>query len=38
VMAEFSLKGLGGFNNKLVSLMQSRILGFDKTQQSWTQR
>ena len=38
VMAEFSLKGLGGFNNKLVSLMQSRILGFDKTHQSWTQR
>ena len=38
VMAEFSLKGLGGFNNKLVSLMQNRILGFDKTQQSWTQR
>ena len=38
VMAEFSLKGLGGFNNKLVSLMQNRILGFDQTQQSWTQR
>ena len=38
IMAEFSLKGLGSFNNKLVSLMQNRILGFDKTHQSWTQR
>lgn len=38
VMAEFTLKGLGGLNNKLASLLQNRILGFDKTNQTWTQR
>ncbi|WP_174559257.1 LPS-assembly protein LptD [Acinetobacter bouvetii] len=38
IMAEISLKGLGGFNNKLSSLLESRILGFNKINQSWTQR
>jgi len=36
VMAEFTLKGLGGLNNKLSSLLENRILGFDKANQSWT--
>ncbi|OTG65230.1 LPS-assembly protein LptD [Acinetobacter silvestris] len=36
VMAEFTLKGLGGLNNKLSSLLENRILGFDKVNQSWT--
>ncbi|MDG3556713.1 LPS-assembly protein LptD [Acinetobacter bereziniae] len=36
VMAEITLKGLGGLNNKLSSLLQNRILGFDKANQSWT--
>lgn len=36
VMAELTLKGLGGLNNKLSSLLQNRILGFDKANQSWT--
>ena len=38
IMAEFTLRGLGGLNNKLGSLLENRILGFDKTHQSWTQR
>lgn len=38
VMAEFTLKGLGGLNNKLSSLLESRVLGFNKTNQSWIQR
>ena len=38
VMAEFTFKGLGGFNNKLASLLENRILGFNKVNQSWTQR
>lgn len=38
IMAEISLKGLGGFNNKLSSLLENRILGFNKINQSWTQR
>jgi len=38
VMAEFTLKGLGGLNNKLASLLESRVLGFSKINQSWTQR
>ena len=38
IMAEISLKGLGGFNNKLSSLLESRILGFNNINQSWTQR
>ncbi|TCM63716.1 LPS-assembly protein [Acinetobacter calcoaceticus] len=36
VMAEFTLKGLGGLNNKLSSLLENRIFGFDKVNQSWT--
>ncbi|WP_089604938.1 LPS-assembly protein LptD [Acinetobacter piscicola] len=36
VMAELTLKGLGGLNNKLSSLLENRILGFDKANQSWT--
>lgn len=36
VMAEFTLKGLGGLNNKLSSLLENRILGFDKVKQNWT--
>ena len=36
VMAEFTLKGLGNLNNKLSSLMENRILGYDKVNQSWT--
>lgn len=38
IMAELTLKGLGGFNNKLASLLESRVLGFNKINQSWTQR
>lgn len=38
VMAEFTLKGLGGFNNKFNSLLESRVLGFNKMNQMWTQR
>ncbi|QQN38251.1 LPS-assembly protein LptD [Acinetobacter sp. CS-2] len=38
IMAEISLKGLGGFNNKLSSLLENRILGFNNINQSWTQR
>ena len=36
VMAEFTLKGLGGLNNKLSALLENRILGFDTVNQSWT--
>ncbi len=36
VMVEFTLKGLGGLNNKLSSLLENRILGFDKINQTWT--
>jgi LPS-assembly protein len=38
IMAELNLKGLSGFNNKLASLLENRILGFNKINQSWTQR
>ena len=38
IMAELNLKGLGGFNNKLASLLESRILGLNNTNQSWTKR
>ncbi|MFM6907062.1 MAG: LPS-assembly protein LptD [Acinetobacter tjernbergiae] len=38
VMAELTLKGLGAFNNKLSSLLENRVLGFNKINQSWTQR
>ena len=38
IMAEISLKGLGGFNKKLSSLLENRILGFNNINQSWTQR
>lgn len=35
VMAEFSLKGLGGLSGKLSSLLENRIIGFDRSNQSW---
>ena len=38
IMAELTLKGLGGFNNRLTSLLENRILGFNNSNQSWTQR
>ncbi|MDV4315489.1 LPS-assembly protein LptD [Acinetobacter indicus] len=38
IMAELNLKGLGSFNNKLASLLENRILGFNRTNQTWTQR
>ncbi|WP_180034685.1 MULTISPECIES: LPS-assembly protein LptD [unclassified Acinetobacter] len=38
IMAEFTLKGLGGFNNKLTSLLENRVLGFNNINQSWTER
>ncbi|NAR58081.1 LPS assembly protein LptD [Acinetobacter haemolyticus] len=38
VMAEVTLKGLGALNTKLSSLLENRVLGFNKTNQSWTQR
>jgi LPS-assembly protein len=38
IMAEITFRGLGGFNNKLASLLENRILGFNKVNQSWTQR
>ena len=38
IMAEFTLKGLGGFNNKLSSLLENRILGFNNINQTWTER
>ncbi|MGA8882482.1 MAG: LPS assembly protein LptD [Acinetobacter sp.] len=38
VMAEFTLKGLGGFNNKFASLLENRILGFNNINQTWTER
>ncbi|EXT56821.1 hypothetical protein J805_2767 [Acinetobacter sp. 25977_2] len=37
-MAEVTLKGLGGLNNKLASILENRVLGFNKINQSWTQR
>ncbi|PVZ89954.1 LPS export ABC transporter periplasmic protein LptC [Serratia sp. S1B] len=37
IMAEFTLKGLGAFNNKLASLLEERVVGFNKSNQSWTQ-
>ena len=36
IMAEFTFKGLGGLNSKLTSLLEDRILGFDKVKQNWT--
>ena len=38
IMAELNLKGLSSFNNKLASLLENRILGFNRTNQTWTQR
>lgn len=38
VMAEFSLKGLGGLSGKLTSLLENRVIGFDHVNQNWTQR
>ncbi|MEB3766663.1 LPS-assembly protein LptD [Acinetobacter sp. MD2] len=37
IMAEFTLKGLGSFSNRLASLLEQRIIGFNKSNQSWTQ-
>lgn len=37
IMAEVTLKGLGAFNNKLSSLLEERITGFNKSNQTWTQ-
>ncbi|ESK40062.1 hypothetical protein P256_00501 [Acinetobacter nectaris CIP 110549] len=36
IMAEFTLKGLGAFNNRLSSLLEQRITGFSKSNQTWT--
>ncbi|NHB57200.1 LPS-assembly protein LptD [Acinetobacter shaoyimingii] len=36
VMAEFTLKGLGGLNSKLSSFLEDRVLGYDKVNQNWT--
>lgn len=36
IMAEFSLKGLGGLTGKLSSLLESRILGYDRLNPTWT--
>ena len=38
IMAEVTLKGLGGFNNRLSSLLENRVLGFNNINQDWTQR
>lgn len=38
IMAEFSLKGLGGLTGKLASLLEDRVIGFDHVNQTWTQR
>ena len=38
VMAEVTLKGLGALNNKLASLLENKVSGFNKINQSWTQR
>lgn len=38
VMAEFSLKGLGGLSGKLANLLENRVIGFDHVNQIWTQR
>ena len=38
VMAEFSLKGLGGISNRLSSLLQDRVIGFNDVNQTWTER
>lgn len=38
IMAEITLKGLGGFNNKLSSILENRVYGFNTINQSWTKR
>ena len=38
IMAEVSLKGLGGLSSKLTSLLENRILGFNNINQTWTER
>ncbi|KAA8735644.1 LPS-assembly protein LptD [Acinetobacter qingfengensis] len=37
IMAEFSLKGLGGLSGKLASLLENRVTGFDYVNQTWNQ-
>ena len=38
IMAEFTLKGLGGLGGKLANLLEHRVLGFDRINKSWTER
>lgn len=38
VMAEFSLKGLGGLSNRLSTLLRDRVIGFNHVNQNWTER
>ncbi|MFV5404105.1 LPS-assembly protein LptD [Acinetobacter sp. 228] len=38
ILAEVSLKGLGGLSSKLASLLENRILGFNNINQIWTER
>lgn len=38
VMAEFTLKGLGGLSGRLASLLKQRVIGFDHANQTWTER
>lgn len=38
IMAEFSLKGLGGLSGRLASLLEQRVIGFDHVNQTWTER
>lgn len=35
IMAEFSLKGLGGLTGRLSSLLEQRILGYQRPAQTW---
>ncbi|MFB2538526.1 MULTISPECIES: LPS-assembly protein LptD [unclassified Acinetobacter] len=35
IMAEFSLKGLGGLSGRLTSLLEQRMFGYNRINQSW---
>lgn len=37
IMAEFSLKGLGGLGGKLASLLENRVNGFNDINKTWNQ-